>query len=73
MESEEIEVRTDLWHEMDVNRLTHQRELILSKLGLLTTMTLSPSMIGIYNALQNALQDINTLIDKNITTPSQRT
>jgi hypothetical protein len=65
--NELTDIRTDLWGTMDVNRLQGQRELILTKLSILTQSAQTPTILQIYNALQQALLTINDLIDANIT------
>ncbi len=70
--NELTEIRTDLWLTMDVNRLQGQRELILGKLSILTQSAQSPTILQIYNALQQALLSINDLIDQNITAATPR-
>ena len=70
--NEKTEIRTDLWHEMDINRLQNQRELILGKLSLLTQSAQSTTVVQIYKALQAALDAINNLIDNNLTNNTPR-
>ncbi len=59
----EDEIRTDLWLSMDINELNNQRDLILTKISLLSQLTSTQTVINIHSALQHALQDINQLID----------
>lgn len=66
--NEENEIRTDLWHEMDLDRLQNQRDLILSKLGLLAQSQKTPTVLRIAEALQHALETINQLIDQSMPT-----
>lgn len=69
--NEEIEIRTDLWHQMDLNRLQHQRDLIISKLGILAQSQKTPTVLRINEALQTALEAINNLIDANMPTTTR--
>ena len=62
----QIQVRTDLWHTMNMSDLVHQRDLLMSHMEKASRMigfNASPAVLGIYSAMQMALQDINHLID----------
>lgn len=62
-----VDIRSDLWTEMTAPQLTEQREIIMDRLGKMVDF-LGPdnsmSMTMMYNALQQALTDLNGLIDK---------
>jgi len=63
----EVNIRTDLWHEMSSHQLNIQRELIITKISTLYKMGIShPTARDILLALQRAHEHINTLIDKNM-------
>jgi hypothetical protein len=62
----ETEIRTDLWNTMNVQELSNQRDLIITKLTLVGSMisgNATPSILGLYKVFQQALEDINRLID----------
>lgn len=66
MENEPVLVRSDKWTEMTTPQLVEQRELIMDRLSAMIDFLgpdNSPSMIMMYNALQQALTDLNQLID----------
>jgi hypothetical protein len=59
-------LRADLWPTMSVSQLARQQELAIDKISKLHTMMgaqASQSLINIYGALQQALKDLNALID----------
>lgn len=65
-----LHLRSDLWPTMSVSQLARQQELAIDKVAKLHTMmgaSASPSLINIYGALQQALRDLNALIDNRAT------
>lgn len=67
MDDKEItDIRTDLWETMNIQQLNSQRDLVVSKMGLLQSMLTSGgnpnSLIGLYKALQHGLEVLNSLI-----------
>jgi hypothetical protein len=64
------EVRTDLWHEMTQQQLLHQRDLIVTKMATLLSMSsfgnIPPNLQGIYKALQRGMDTLDEMINKKI-------
>lgn len=61
-----VQIRTDLWNTMGTPELSHQRDLLMSRMEQASRMfdhNTSPSLITMYTAMQQALKDINNLID----------
>lgn len=63
------EIRSDLWNDMDVSELNNQKDLILEKLSLLSTITATQSIINMSQALQLGMQDIDKIIDFKLEQP----
>jgi hypothetical protein len=66
----QLTLRSDLWPTMSVSQLSRQQELAIDKISKLHSMmgaAASPSLINIYGALQQALKDLNGLIDNRST------
>ncbi len=63
------EIRTDLWLTMTNDQLGQQRDLILSKLSLLSQTTQTTTIIDLNLALRHALDSINGLIESSTTNP----
>jgi hypothetical protein len=62
----QVQVRTDLWHTMQLPDLVHQRELLMermNKLSLMLGANTNPTILGMFSAMHLGLNDINTLID----------
>ena len=58
-----VNIRTDLWNTMTVHQLNIQRELILDKIVILSTMTNTQTIFDLQSALQQALIQLNGLVD----------
>jgi hypothetical protein len=58
-----VNIRTDLWNNMTVHQLNIQRELILDKISILSMMTNTQTVFDIQSALQQALIQLNGLVD----------
>lgn len=67
------EIRTDLWLTMTNDQLGQQRDLILSKLSLLSQTTQTTTIINLNLALRHALDSINGLIESSASTPHNST
>jgi hypothetical protein len=63
MFEEENPIRSDLWPIMDINELNIQRELILNKITLLSSMPYSQAVMNIKGALDQALLDVDGLLE----------
>lgn len=66
----EIQIRSDLWSTMSTTDLLHQRELVVTKLftlGKMLSWSASPSVTNMYLTIQNALEQINSIIDSKTT------
>ncbi len=62
----EINIRTDMWHNMSVHQLNVQRELIITKISTLMDFgTSHETARNILIALQRAHDHLNNLIDNN--------
>ena len=62
----QVQIRTDLWNTMGTPELSHQRDLLMTRMeqaSRLFSHNTSPSVINMYTAMQQALKDINNLID----------
>ena len=62
----QVQIRTDLWNTMGTSELSHQRDLLMSRMEQASRMfdhNASPSLITMYTAMQQALKDINNMID----------
>lgn len=60
----EENIRTDLWPTMSIQQLNVQRDLVVSKISLLYTMSIGdPTVRNLLGALQIAIKDLNDLID----------
>lgn len=62
----EEEVRSDLWHKMDIKQLDNQRLLISKKLGairgLMANGMTNPTTQGLHAALEYAMETVNKLL-----------
>lgn len=64
----EDEIRTDLWSKMTMQELTRQHELVMTRIVQIQSMlgpTSAPSLTMMHNALQQALQQLNHIMDNN--------
>lgn len=64
----QFNLRSDLWHTMDVSQLTRQQELAVDKATKIQSIMgagSSPSLITIHKTLQQVITDLSKLIDKN--------
>lgn len=68
-----VNIRTDLWNTMTVHQLNIQRELILDKIVLLSTMTNTQTIFDLQSALQQALIQLNGLVDNKFDTQQFKT
>lgn len=68
-----VNIRTDLWNTMTVHQLNVQRELILDKIVILSTMTNTQTVFDIQSALQQALIQLNGLVDTKFDTQQFKT
>jgi len=62
----QVQIRTDLWNTMGPLELSHQRDLLMTRMeqaSRLFSHNTSPSVINMYMAMQQALKDINNLTD----------
>lgn len=67
--NEEVtDVRTDLWGTMNLRQLNSQRDLVVSKMGLLQNMLSTGgnpnTLTGLYKALEYGLEVLNHIIDE---------
>ena len=69
----EISIRTDMWNTMDVHQLNVQRELIIDKITLLYSTSITPTTQNIINALNKAMASLNELVDTKFDTGKHRT
>ncbi len=59
-------IRSDLWPTMNINELSNQLHLVMEKLTKIASMMGSvpqPTYMHMYGALQQAMQDLNGLIE----------
>lgn len=62
----EKELRSDLWPTMSLPQLLQQQEIAITKVSKFATIVgagAPPSYVAIYNALQEALNVLNNMID----------
>lgn len=76
--SPDDELRSDLWPAMSVSQLYHQQELVLDKITKLRSIMPfgvagTPAIAGMMVALQQAMMDLNLLIESKSTQKPRRT
>lgn len=62
----ETMIRSDLWPTMSMGELSHQQDLMITKLSAVMTLigpNSSPSITNMYNALQAGMNQLNSIID----------
>lgn len=62
----QYQIRTDLWNTMTAPDLVNQRDILMTRMEKASRMfnhNTSPSILNMYSAMQQALKDINDLID----------
>lgn len=63
----ETQIRTDLWSTMSNQQLVVQRDLLMDRMAAVQRMvsiSATPAVLGIYDAMQLGLNDINQLIER---------
>lgn len=58
----EVNIRSDMWNQMNSFQLGTQLELILDKISLLRQLSSNPITLNLINALNMAMDDVNMLI-----------
>lgn len=62
-----VDIRSDMWPNMNITQLTRQQEIVIDRINKLTTIMssgYSQSFSTIYGALQQANKDLASLIDR---------
>lgn len=67
VDKEEVQIRTDLWHTMDIKQLEKQREILQTRLNLLYDMGGSnPSINAMIPQITNSITTLSTMIESNL-------
>jgi hypothetical protein len=70
MTEENEQIRADKWCNMSLNELNKQRDILLQKISMLSTLGInsSPTINALYKAHQQAYDHLNEIIDNRFKT-----